>query len=113
LNTELNARKRVEFPWLCELPWRVTNAALEDLGCAFTNFFRRCKQRTHNKGYPRFKSKKRVTPSFGIEGRALVFNGPRVRVPKLGWLRLCAALRFPGKVLVARFSERAGHWYGS
>ena len=27
-----------------ELPWMVTNAALHNLGTAFTNFFRRVKQ---------------------------------------------------------------------
>lgn len=113
INAELNARKATEFPWMAEVPWRVTNGALEDLGRAFTNFFRRCKQGTRRKGYPRFKSRKRTTPGFCVEGRALVIKDKRVRVPKLGWLRLSESPRFPGKVLSARFSERAGHWYVS
>ena len=113
INAELNARKADEFPWMTELPWRVVNGALEDLGRAFTNFFRRVKSGARKKGYPRFKSKKRSKPSFCIEGRALVFDGRRVRVPKLGWIRLSEPLRFPGKVLSARFTERAGRWYVS
>lgn len=113
INAELNARKATEFPWMADIPWRVMNGALADLGQAFTNFFRRCKQGTRQKGYPRFKSKKHSTQSFCIEGRALVFNRKKVRIPKLGWIRLAEPLRFPGKVLSARFTERAGHWYVS
>lgn len=111
INAELNTRKASEFSWMSEIPWRVTNAALEDLGRAFANFFRRCKDGSRHKGYPRFKSKKRATSGFCIEGRALAFDGEKIRVPKLGWLRLSESLRFPGKVLSARFTTRAGHWY--
>ena len=111
LNRELNAIKGVEFPWMVELPWAVPNKALADLGTAFTNFFRRVKQGTGKVGYPRFKSKKRDKPAFAIEGRALRFNDKRVKLPKLGWVRTRQELRFPGKILSARFTKRAGHWY--
>jgi putative transposase len=112
LNADLNARKSVEFSWLDEVPWRVANAALEDLGNAFSHFFRRVKL-GQKPGYPRFKSKKRTQPAFAIEGRALAFDGRKVKVPKLGWVRARQELRFPGKVLSARFTKRAGHWYVS
>jgi putative transposase len=113
LNADLNARKAAEFPWMAELPWKVTSGAVADLGVAFTNFFRRVKASSDKRGYPRFKSKKRTTPSFVIEGRALQFDGKRVKIPKLGWVRTRQEVRFPGKVLSARFTKRAGHWYVS
>jgi putative transposase len=112
LNAELNARKAVEFPWMRELPWAIANRALADLGNAFSHFFRRVKL-GQKLGYPRFKSKKRHEPAFAIEGRALQFDGKRVKIPKLGWLRMREPLRFPGKVLSARFTKHAGHWYVS
>lgn len=112
LNAELNSRKGVEFPWMAEIPWAVTNRALADLGNAFSHFFRRVKA-GEKPGYPRFKSKKRATPAFAIEGRVLQFDGKQIKLPKLGWVRMCEALRFPGKVLSARFTKRAGHWYVS
>jgi putative transposase len=112
LNADLNARKAVEFSWLDEVPWRVANAALEDLGNAFSHFFRRVKL-GKKPGYPRFKSKKRTAPSFCIEGRAILFAGKKIKLPKLGWVRTRQELRFPGKVLSARFTKRAGHWYAS
>jgi len=113
VNADLNARKATEFPWMSEVPWRVINGSLEDLGRAFTNFFRRCKQGARQKGYPHFKSKKHVKSSFCIEGRALAFNGAHIRVPKLGWIRMSKPPRFPGKILSGRFTECAGHWYVS
>ena len=112
LNAELNARKRIEFPWMTELPWAVPNKALADLGNAFQHFFRRVKL-GQKPGYPRFKSKKRSIPSFAIEGRVLKFDGRRIKLPKLGWVRTKQELRFPGKILSARFTKRAGHWYVS
>ena len=112
LNTKLNAIKVTAFPWMAEVPWRVANAALEDLGGAFGHFFRRVKA-GDKPGYPRFKKKGRALEAFCIEGRALNLDGKRLRVPKLGWVRLAEPMRFPGKLLSARFTQRAGHWYVS
>lgn len=112
LNAELNARKKTDLAWLRELPWKIANQALEDLGAAFGNFFRRVKA-GQKPGYPRFKKRGRCREGFAIEARALAFAGRRVKLPKLGWLRMREVLRFPGKVLSARFSKRAENWYVS
>lgn len=112
LNAELNARKTTEFPWLYELPWAIANTALSDLGVAFNNFFRRIKT-NKQPGYPRYKTKKRGRPAFCIEARALVIDGRRIKIPKLGWLRMCEALRFPGRILSARFTKHGDHWHVS
>lgn len=110
LNAELNACKAIKFPWMIELPWKVTSGALADLGNAFKHFFRRMK--TGKKpGYPRFKKKGQCREGFAIEGRALRFDDKRVRIPKLGWVRIRTPLRFLGRVLAARFVKRTGHWY--
>ena len=105
LNTELNRVKGAEFPWMKELPWKVPNTALSDLGRAFSNFFA---QRAH---YPRFKKKGRCREGFAIEARNLRFRAQKIKIPKLGWVRIREPLRFPGRILSARFSKRAGHWY--
>jgi len=112
INAELNARKTVEFPWLRELPWKIPNTALSDLGQAFSNFFRRVKA-GQKPGYPKFKKRGRCRESFCIEGRVVTFDERKVKLPKLGWVRTREALRFPGKVLSVRFTKQAGHWYAS
>lgn len=111
INAELNALKATEFPWMHDLPWAVPANAIRDLGNAFTHFFRRVKAGQRPVGYPRFKKKGRARESFAIEGRALRFDGRRVRIPKLGWVRMRQGLRFSGRVVSARFTQRAGHWY--
>jgi len=113
INAEVNARKSGDLAWLREIPWAVPNNALQDLNIAFSNFFRRVKSGDRKVGYPRFKSKKRDKPAFAIEGRAIIFDGKRVKLPKFGWVRTRQELRFPGKILSARFTKHAGHWYVS
>ena len=113
INAELNACKAEKFPWMLELPWAIPNKALSDLGSAFQHFFRRVKEKSRNPGRPRFKKRGRCNEGFAIEGRALVFDGRHVKIPKLGTVRLREPIRFPGKVVSARFTKRAGHWYVS
>lgn len=111
LNAELNRRKKTDLSWMSELPWAVPNNALQDLGTAFSHFFRRVKAGARRKGYPHFKKRGRCREGFAIEARALKFDGRGVTVPKLGRLRTHEAVRFPGKILSARFSKRADYWY--
>ncbi|MFH1184503.1 MAG: RNA-guided endonuclease TnpB family protein [Chloroflexota bacterium] len=104
LNKELNASKP---DWLRELPWKISNGALEDLGRAFTNFFaKRAK-------YPNFKKRGRCRDGFSLDAREVRFDGTRIRIPRLGWVRTREILRFPGKVLSVRFTKQARHWYAS
>ena len=113
INAELNACKAERFPWMLELPWAIPNKALSDLGSAFQHFFRRVKAKSCKPGRPRFKKRGRCSEGFTIEGRALTFDGKTLRVPKLGLVRLSETLRFSGKIVSARFTKRAEHWYVS
>jgi putative transposase len=40
-------------------------------------------------------------------------KGKRLRIPKLGWVRMWEALRFTGKLMAAVVSRTAVHWYVS
>ena len=113
INAEVNARKKDDLAWLYELPCEVTNNAMRDLGKSFQNFFRRVKAGDSKVGYPRFKSKKRAKPSFGLEARQTKLKGKKIKLPKLGWVKTREKLRFPGKILSARITKTAGHWYAS
>lgn len=113
LNRELNAVKATEFPWMTDLPWKVANTALSNLGSAFQSFFRRIKSGSRKPGRPKFKKKGRARDAFSIEGRSLQFDGKRVRIPKLGWVRMREYIRFPGRVLSVRFFKSAQHWMAS
>ncbi|CAN7597786.1 RNA-guided endonuclease InsQ/TnpB family protein [Massilia sp. LjRoot122] len=106
LRRQLNAVKRQQFPWMLEVTKNAPQMAIMQLGEAFKNFFARRAR------YPRFRRKgqhDRITLSndqFQVEGR-------RLRVPKLGWVRMREALRFTGRIVSATVSRIADHWYAS
>ena len=59
---ELTALKK-ELPWLKEVDSTAQQAAVKNLDTAYNNFFSGFKT-GRRVGYPRFKTKKRDTPSF-------------------------------------------------
>lgn len=112
LNADMNASKATEFPWMNSAvgKWPACKA-IYDLGAAFTEFFRRIRSGERRKGHPRFKKKGRCKEGFYIAGADLRFDSKRVRLPKLGWIRMAEPIRFPGRVVSTRFSHRAGKWF--
>lgn len=102
---QFNSIKHQEFPWVSEVTKCAPEQAFLDLDRAFRNFFRNKKFR-----YPRFK-KKGVRDSFLISNQHFSLAEGKVRIPKLGWVRMRESLRFQGKVLSATVSKEAGHWF--
>ena len=83
--------------------------AIIQLGQAFANFW---KNPEHFK-YPKFK-KKYVSDSFTISNDLFEVKGSRIRIPKLGWVRMREPLRFKEvKILWATVSRRGKRWYVS
>ena len=111
LDAEMNSLKSSLFPWMNEAAgYCPAQASLRDLGQAFQHFFRRVKA-GEKPGYPKFKKKGRSKESFYVSGERLQFNSRKIRLPKLGWVKMAEVVRFPGRVLSARFSKRAGNWF--
>ncbi len=89
-----------EFAWLHEYSYKVLRNAGRDLALAFNHYFKsqavfadRGEQMPVRKSdgkpitHPRFKSRHRGEPSFGLPDGVSIRNG-RLRVPKVGLLRL-------------------------
>jgi putative transposase len=107
-------KKTDEYAWLNDVPKSIPRMALLQLETAYANFFRRAKGGDAKPGYPRFKSKKRSKLSFHLEPDAIAVDSNRVRIPKLGWVRMHQAIRFAGKgVGSVCISCTAGRWYAS
>ena len=106
LHRQLNDLKRTELGWLYGVSKCAPQEALRDLDRAFGNFFKRRAR------YPRFKSRKRSTPSFRLTG-SIRARGRHVQLPRLGRLKLKEESRVKGKVLAATVRERAGKWFVS
>lgn len=107
-------KKTDEYAWLNDVPCSVPRVALKHLDVAFTNFFRRVEEGDIKKGFPKFKSRKRSRMCFHIEPHQIAVKGNRVRIPKIGWIKMHQAIRFKGKIVgTICISYTAGRWYAS
>jgi len=106
LRRQLNSIKRVQFPWMLDVTKCAPQMAIIQLGQAFENFFARRAR------YPKFR-RKGIDDRFAISNDQFEVDGRRIRIPKLGWVRMREALRFTGHIVSASFSRKADHWYVS
>lgn len=111
---QLNALKPTEFPWMYEVSKCAMQEALRDLDKAYQNFFRRVKA-GEKPGFPKFKSRKSGVGCFRLTGAICVENS-RIRLPRIGWLRLKEHGYIPTEgihILSATVAESAGRWFVS
>ena len=108
LRRELNAIKRTEFPWMLESTKCAPQEAIIALGVAFANFFAGRTRR------PTFKKKGVTRDSFRLSSGEFSIDGKRIRVPKLGWIRMREQLRWSdARIVSVTISRRAGRWFAS
>lgn len=108
-----NALKGEQFPWLKEYPYVILPEAFDDLDTAYQNFFRRVKSGAEKAGFPKFKSRHTAPMKFRMRG-AVTIENKRVKLPKIGWVRLAEHGYIPAdncKLLFVTISERAGDWF--
>lgn len=106
LRRQLNSIKREQFPWMLEVTKCAPQMAIIHLGDAFKNFF------AGRSKYPQFR-KKGVDDRFTLTNDQFSIDGSRIRIPNLGWVRMCEALRFVGKIMSATISRVADRWFVS
>ena len=108
LAAELTLLKRQpQTAWLRDCNAQSLQQALRDLDKAFSAFFARRSR------FPRFKAKKRETPSFRLPAEVKVLDG-QLYVPKIGLVRLVLHRPVEGSVKSATFKQDAtGAWYVS
>ncbi len=106
LRRQLNSIKREQFPWMLDVTKCAPQLAIMQLGRAFENFLARRAR------YPTFR-RKGIDDRFAISNDQSEVDGHRIRIPKLGWVRMREALRFTGHIVSASFSRKADHWYVS
>lgn len=105
---ELTVLKRQpETAWLRDCNAQSLQQALRDLDKAFSAFFARRSR------FPRFKAKKRETPSFRLPAEVKVVDG-YLYVPKIGLVAMVLHRPLEGTVKSATFKQEAtGAWYVS
>jgi putative transposase len=106
LRRQLNALKREQFPWMLEVTKNAPQMAIIQLGTAFKNFF------AGRARYPTYRRKGR-DDRFTLSNDRFAVDYARIRIPKLGWVRMCEALRFTGAIVSTSVSKTAGRWFAS
>jgi len=105
LKKEFNASYPDAFPWVAEVHRDCHSQPFADLQVAWSRFFNGLADK------PTFKKKNKSRPSFYVANDYMRFDGKRVRLPRIGWVRTRESLRFTGKINSARCVEEAGRWF--
>lgn len=79
---------------------------VQRLRVAFSNFF------AGRAGFPKFR-RKGACDRFALTNDQFSIDDCRIRIPKLGWVRMRESLRFAGKIMSATVSCVAGRWFVS
>ena len=78
LRKELTQLKKTsEFSWIGDYSNNITKQAIKDACLAYQRFFK------HQADFPKFKSKRKSTPSFYVDGCKIEFSENKVKLEKL------------------------------
>jgi len=109
----LNGIKGEQFPWMRAVPKTIPQQAIKNLGTAFHRFF------TKLGAYPK-REKKHQHDSARLDNGpvkkgadAVQVKGKKIRIPKLGWVRMTEPVRFAGQMKSCTLSRTADDWFVS
>ncbi len=101
IKKSFNAIKPVDFPWVFQVTKCAPEQAFANLGRAFKRFFNGVGN------YPKFK-KKGIHDSFYLSNDQFKIIDKRIKIPKLGWVKLTESLRFKGLIQSTTLSTGGG-----
>jgi putative transposase len=102
------AQYKSEFPWLKEVDSLALANAQLNLNKAYSNFFRRLKKREKEVGFPKFKSRhnnNNYNYTTNNQGETIRLEGNRIKLPKIGFVKLKLHRKFNGLVKSATISQ--------
>ena len=91
-----------EYAFLKEADSRALLNARENLDAAYDKFFKES-----NAGFPKFKSKHKYRWSYTTDNNngTVRFDGNRIRLPKVGYVKVVEHRRHEGRILTATISH--------
>ena len=109
LSKRFNAVKDEKYPWCHELSQRAADTAINtNLGDAIQRW------RSGQNRFPKFKNRAcrhSYTANNGAE--VVKVEGKRIKLPKIGWVRMHQELRYTGEIRKVVISRRADRWFAS
>ena len=112
-----NAEKRELYPWCVDHSQNPAKNAIRNFGDAIRNWGGWKKDGTPRKtknGFPKHK-KKGVRDSYQADNGpgTIRVDGNLVRLPRIGWIRMCEYLRFDGEIVSCTVRRIADRWFVS
>ena len=105
LNVIFNKKKR-DYDWAKTQDQRAALYAIKNLGQAVSNWVsKRAK-------FPKFKGRGHKQ-SFTTAEQSVRTEGKRIKLPKIGWIRMFESLRFVGPIMKVTISRTAHRWFVS
>jgi putative transposase len=100
------------FPFVREVTKCAAEEAINDLRKAISTYYQTKENNPKSAvKFPRHRKRSRQVGGFGIANDKFSVDDHTARIPKLGAVNMTEALRFRGKILSGRVTERAGNWY--
>ena len=105
LNNNFNKTKK-DYDWTSSQDQRAALYAIRNLGQAIANWIaKRAK-------FPKYK-KRGCRQSYITDEQSVRVEGKRIRLAKIGWVKMFQALRFEGKIISVTISRTAHRWFVS
>jgi len=99
-----------EFPWVREVTKCAPEQAIADLRQSICTYYK-AKPKGQKVKFPGYRKRSKKIGGFGLANDKFSVSGNTATIPKLGPVNMAEALRFAGKIMSGRVSEKAGHWY--
>ena len=109
LQRRFNAVKYGQYPWAKDMSQTVSKCAIyNNLKDAIGRW-----QSGQNR-FPKFKNRFHGRSYQAVAGKGETqVEGQRIKLPKIGWVRLCEPLRFLGTICKIVISKRGHRWFAA
>ena len=106
LNKRFNQTKK-EYDWT---PAQDQRAAFYSIYANLASAIKNWVEKRAN--FPKFK-KRGKHDSYTTDEQSVIVRGKRIRLPKIGWIRMSQVLRWTGKIIKVTISRTAHRWFVS
>jgi putative transposase len=105
LNKKFNIFKR-DIEWSRDMDQRAAVFGIKNLGDAISRW------RKGQNDFPKYK-KRSHGQSYSTDPNTVTIKGNRIKLPKIGWVRMFEKSRFEGEIVKVTISRRAHRWFAS
>jgi len=110
LKKEFRSRIDAEFPFVREVTKCAPEEAIADLRNAISTYYK-AKPKNPKLRFPGPRKRRKRIGGFGIANDKFRVEGHTVWLPRIGAVNMAEPLRFAGRIVSGRVTERGGHWY--